>query len=252
MMNSFSNKNVLISGGSSGIGFALAKKFTSLGSNVYILARDNTKLLESKISADVGDFAGLQAATRDFIHSIDILVNSAGITYPGRFIDLDQKIFKEIITTNYLGTVNLTKLAVKGMVERKDGTIINISSLAGLVGIFGYTAYTPSKFAIRGLSSSLRAELKPHGIDVHIVLPPDTDTPQLAFERRIMPETTKKINSSGGRLSADTVASAIIKGVNKNKYQIIPGVEGKILVMFAPVIEKILFKFAVREEKKHI
>ncbi len=267
-MTNFHKKNILISGGSSGIGLALAKKFSSLGSNVIILARDKAKLSSaaksinklilnpnqviSTISADVRDFKNLESQINKNIEPIDVLINSAGITYPGRFLDLDPQIYEDIILTNYMGTVNLTKLIAPGMAERKSGTIVNISSLAGLVGIFGYTAYAPSKYAIRGFSRCLRSELKPYGINVYLVLPPDTDTPQLAFEREIMPETTKKINSSAGKMSPESVADVIVKGIRKNKFKIIPGFEGKILALFSPIIEHFLYKFAVKQESKSI
>lgn len=261
-------KKVLISGGSSGIGLALAKQYSSRGADVTILARNIDKLksaqqqiLESRIdsqqivhiiSSDVGNFADLKRKISKFDQPVDILINSAGITHPGRFIDLEAEIFTNIITTNYLGTVYLTKLIVPGMIQNKSGHIVNISSLAALVGIFGYTAYAPSKYAIRGFSRCLRSELKPYGVDVSIVLPPDTDTPQLEFERKIMPETTKKINKSAGKMNPNEVAKIIIKGVEKKKFTIIPGLEGKLLYLLAPFIGRYLYYFAVKEEKRNL
>ena len=264
----YENKNILISGGSSGIGLALAKQFASLGGNIFILARDIKKLSSAKqeiekqikypdqkivtISADVRDFNNLKLEIGKITHDFDFLINSAGITYPGRFIEMDPEIFEDIIRTNYLGTVYLTKLIVPDMIRKKSGHIINISSLAALVGIFGYTAYAPSKYAIRGFSRCLRSELKPHGIDVSIVLPPDTDTPQLAFERSIMPETTKKINQSAGMMSPEKVAEVIISGINKKRFTIIPGIEGKILCLLAPFMGRYLYHFSVKEESKNL
>lgn len=262
------NKNVLISGGSSGIGLALAEQFTALGSNVILLARDENKLSSAEkhvhqftknptqkittISADVRNYEALSKRI-DFIKdSVHILINSAGITYPGRFMDLSPEIYEQIIQTNYLGTVYLTKIVLPGMVARRSGHIVNLSSLAALVGIFGYTAYAPSKYAIRGFSRCLRSELKPYGINVHLVLPPDTDTPQLAFEREIMPETTKKINQSASKMSADKVAQVVIRGMVKNKFTIIPGFEGKMLAAFAPIIGRFLYRYAAKEEKRNI
>jgi len=263
----FRSKKILISGGSSGIGLALAKKFFTLGNDVFILGRNKARLSDAEseieehrqiksqqltgISADVRDFSNLKNGLKN-IPEVDILINSAGITYPGRFLDLDPEIFEDVITTNYLGTVYSTKLVAPLMVKKRSGYIVNISSLAALVGIFGYTAYAPSKYAIRGFSRCLRAELKPYGIDVSVVLPPDTDTPQLEFERSIMPETTKKINSSAGMMKADDVADVIIRGMRKKKFTIIPGLEGKLLYLFAPIIGRYLFRFALKEERKNI
>lgn len=263
----FKNKRILISGGSSGIGLALAKKFFALGNDVFILGRNEKRLYDAEleiekfrqkqsqkltcIPADVREFSKLKDSLGT-ITDIDVLINSAGITYPGRFLDLDPEIFEDIITTNYLGTVYLTKLVAPVMVEKRSGYIVNLSSLAALVGIFGYTAYAPSKYAIRGFSRCLRAEMKTYGIDVSVALPPDTDTPQLEFERSIMPETTKKINSSAGMMDPDNVAEIIFRGMEKKKFSIIPGIEGKLLYLFAPLIGRYLFRLAVREERKII
>ena len=162
------------------------------------------------LSGDVSKFEELKRIISNDTTPYDILINSAGIAYPGKFVDMDPEIFKNVMDVNYLGTVYLTKLILPGMIERKNGYIVNISSLAALIGIYGYTAYAPSKYAVRGFSRCLRSEVKPHGIDVSVVLPPDTDTPQLAFEHSIIPEITKKINQSGSVMSAEKVANIII------------------------------------------
>ncbi|MCJ7518909.1 MAG: SDR family NAD(P)-dependent oxidoreductase [Anaerolineaceae bacterium] len=165
-------------------------------------------------------------------------------------MDLDPTIFKNVIDTNYLGTVYLTKLILPKMVEKNSGYIVNISSLAALIGIYGYTAYASSKYAVRGFSRCLRSEVKPHGIDVSVVLPPDTDTPQLAFEHSIIPETTKKINQSGTVMSAEKVAHIIVEGIKKKKFTIIPGFEGKLLYAFAPILGRYFYRYAVNLAKK--
>ena len=114
------------------------------------------------------------------------------------------------------------------MIERGSGAVVNISSQAGFVGVFGYSAYGASKYAVRGLSDVLRAEMKPLGIHVSVVFPPDTQTPQLDFEAPLKPPETKAIAGSAKVLSADHVAQSILKGVRKGRYIIIPGLEGKL------------------------
>ncbi|MDO9546573.1 MAG: SDR family oxidoreductase [Pelolinea sp.] len=259
------NKHVLISGGSSGIGLALAKQFFAEGASVTIIARRKDVLLSAQheierqrvgpeqildtISVDVTKFSDLSAALGKSLSNFDILINSAGIAYPGKFIDLDQKIFGEVMDVNYIGTVNLTKLIVPKMIKNKTGYIVNISSLAAVIGIYGYSAYAPSKYAVRGFSRCIRAELKSYGIDVSVVLPPDTDTPQLEFERTLLPEITHEINKKGGVLSPEKVAADIIKGMRKKKFTIIPGLEGKILYLLAPIFGRYFYHFAVKMEK---
>jgi 3-dehydrosphinganine reductase len=261
----FINKNVLISGGSSGIGLALAKQFFSLGSSVTILARRQDILDKAKteiekgrigsnqtlksISADVSNYSELKSALEKERLVVDILINSAGIAYPGLFTELNPEIFYEVMNVNYYGTINLTKLIVPEMVEKRSGYIVNISSLAAVIGIYGYTAYAPSKYAVRGFSRCLRAELKSKGIDVSVILPPDTDTPQLAFEHTLLPDITRQINQSGGVMTPEKVADSIIKGMNRKKFTIIPGLEGKILYLFAPIFGRYFYHFAVKKEK---
>jgi 3-dehydrosphinganine reductase len=261
----FKNKNVLISGGSSGIGLALAKRLFSLGSSVTILARRKDILEKAKtaieeeridssqtvnsISADVSKYSELKSALENERPVVDILINSAGIAYPGLFTELELEVFYNVMNVNYYGTVNLTKLIVPEMVEKRSGYIVNISSLAAVIGIYGYTAYAPSKYAVRGFSRCLRAELKSKGIDVSVVLPPDTDTPQLAFEHTLLPDITRQINQKGGVMSPEKVADSIIKGMNRKKFTIIPGLEGKILYLFAPIFGRYLYHFAVKKDK---
>ncbi len=264
----YKGKSVLISGGSSGIGFALAKRFVQKGANVTLLARREA-LLKSAcselekyrpdpaskirwISADVSDYPKLRTALQKFNQSFDILINSAGIAYPGEFTKLEPDIFSKVMEINFLGTVYLTKLVVPGMIAKRSGYVVNLSSLAALIGIYGYTAYAPSKYAVRGFSRCLRSELKAYGIDVSVVLPPDTDTPQLAFEHSIIPEITRKINSSGGVMSADQVADVILNGMRKKRFTIIPGLEGKLLYILAPIFGRIFYRMAVREHRKVI
>ena len=264
----YKDKNILISGGSSGIGLSLAKQFTMNGANVCILARREALLKSahenllqmrltdkqeiSYISADVSDFKSLQKTMSAVPEPFDILINSAGIAYPGEFTELDPEIFAKVMQINFLGTVYLTKLVLPGMIAKGSGYITNISSLAALIGIYGYTAYAPSKYAIRGYSRCLRSEVKAYGIDVSVVLPPDTDTPQLEFEHSIIPDITKKINSSGGVMSPDKVAEIIIRGMKRKKFTIIPGLEGKLLYILAPIFGRYFYHLAVKEHRKKL
>lgn len=262
----WNNLNILISGGSSGIGLEIARKLANRGSNITILARNEknlqnaVSLIKDKtisqaqnikwISADVSNYSVLEQAFINHGENFDCLINSAGLAYPGKFSDLSVEIHKKLMDVNYLGTVNLSKLVLPYMISKKSGYIVNISSLAGLVGIYGYTSYASTKYAIRGFSSCLRSELKPLGINVSVVYPPDTDTPQLSFERSIMPDITRKINSGGGVMKADKVALAIIKGIENKKFTIVPGLEGKILYTLAPLIDLFLFHYAVYLARK--
>lgn len=237
----------LITGGSSGIGLALGKALANQGSDICLLARDQSKLQAAHrevsrnkirsnqriitLSCDIRDYPALSRELENLTEQFglpDLVINSAGVTYPGAFEDLDVETFHWVMEANYFGTVHILKCLVPGMIKRGSGKIVNISSQAGFVGVFGYSAYGASKFAVRGLSDVLRAEMKPLGIQVSIAFPPDTQTPQLEFEEPLKPFVTKEIAGSAKVLSAEEVAGAILKGVEKGRYVIIPGLEGKV------------------------
>lgn len=244
-MKTFSEKNILITGGSSGIGLALARQLARQGANLWLLARNRERLEQALASleqndqqkhgilcADVSQPEAVQAAIQEIIRQTgapDILINSAGITQPGYVQDLSLEVFERLMQVNYLGTVYMVKALLPEMIRRGSGYIVNISSVAGFIGVFGYSAYGASKFAVRGFSDVLRSELKPLGIGVSIVFPPDTDTPQLAYEEPYKPAETRALSQTAKVLSADQVAEEILHGIQRNRYIILPGGEAKAL-----------------------
>lgn len=240
-MQSFENKFALITGGSSGIGLSLACKLAAFGADVCILARRAEQLQTAveqieacrlnpaqkviPLPVDVSRRDLVTAALEGLIKTTDapdLLVNSAGVVHPGRFIELDLDKFEWMVNINYLGTVYTTHALVPAMLRRGSGYIVNVSSVAGIIAPYGYSAYSPSKFAVRAFSDVLRSELKPHGLGVSIVFPPDTDTPQLEYEKAHRPLVTSELSGNVGLISADKVADAIIKGVRRNLYMIFP------------------------------
>jgi 3-dehydrosphinganine reductase len=237
----FAGKHAIITGGSSGIGLALAKLMATNGANLCLVARDHEKLAKAEtllnqmkvrsnqsietLSVDVSSpeqvFKSLNHYLGNSPHP-DYLFNSAGVVHPGEFLELPLDKFKWMIDINYLGTVYATRAILPAMLKKKSGHIINISSIAGYLGTYGYTAYCGSKFAVRGFSDALRSELKPHQIKVSVVFPPDTQTPQLEYEMKFKPEITKELSGSTA-LSADFVARVILDKVARGKYIITPG-----------------------------
>jgi len=250
----------LITGGSSGIGFALAKALVQEGSKICILARDKQKLARAKdelslfrvsenqqvetISCDVTDYERLNNVLNQWTADYgmpDLVINSAGVTYPGYFQELDVDIFHWLMDVNYYGTLHVIKALIPDMIARGSGTIVNLSSQAGFIGVFGYSAYSASKYAVRGLSDVLRAELKPLGIQVAVVFPPDTQTPQLDFEAPLKPIETKEIAASSNVMTAEEVADAILRGVRKGRYVILPGTEGKIFYRLTNILGNLTY-----------
>ena len=260
-MKSFQNQKILITGGSSGIGKALARGFLLMGANVVLCARDENKLNHAKkdlmadtsrdsdqielVSIDITNYSDLEKKMEHLTSSEtvpDIIVNCAGVVHPGEFPDLDLDKFHWMMDTNYFGTVHIIKLLVPFMIQKGKGHIVNISSAAGFIGTYGYTAYSASKFAVRGFSDALRSELKLKNINMSLVFPPDTDTPQLAYESQYKPAITRELAGNAGILSADEVAQAIINGIQKKKYIIVPGLENAFLYHLSNILGPNVFK----------
>jgi 3-dehydrosphinganine reductase len=275
-MKNFENKFILITGGSSGIGLALAKQFSSLGAHICILAR-RQELLEQAIdeisavrknegqrfnlvSVDVSDYERVKQAIEDMIAAEgvpDVIVNSAGVVQPGLFHNLTPEDFAWNMNINYFGTVNVIHAVIKDMIARGSGAIVNISSMAGFFGTYGYTAYGASKYAVRGFSDALRSELKPLGITVHIVFPPDTATPQLDYDNANKPFVTKELSGTPKALSAEKVAASIISGISLPRYIITPGFDATLyyyLLHFTGNlvyhIMDLLISMAMRKERR--
>lgn len=230
----------IISGGSSGIGKACADKLLERGHHVALLARDpeRLELARSELSAkwpqaaisvhsvDVADWETCRNAVSELIQAHGApawLIASAGTARPGLFLDQPAEEHARHMQVNFLGAVYLVRAAAPAMAKAGDGRIVLIASGAAFLGIYGYSAYAPSKFAIRGLAEILRLELAEHGISVTLACPPDTDTPQLAEEELTKPPVTRRISSAGGVWSADTVASAIVAAATRRRFRVGPG-----------------------------
>lgn len=115
------------------------------------------------------------------------------------------------------------------MKARKFGRIVFVSSQAGQIGIFGYTAYSATKFAMRGLAECLQMELKPHNVYVTLSYPPDTNTPGLESENLTKPEETKAIADTSGLLEPRVVSSSILKALKKGSFSCSYGINGFLL-----------------------
>ncbi|MEO1692251.1 MAG: SDR family oxidoreductase [Cyanobacteria bacterium J06631_6] len=259
MTAKYSHQHAIITGGSSGIGKAVAKLLAQQGANLTLIARDRTKLEHAKqeieavkvnssqivsfVTADVANRESVTRAIKQAIADLGtprILITSAGMVHPGYFSEIPLDIFEKTMAVNYFGSLYSVKAVLPSMVEQGQGQIVLVSSGAGLIGIYGYTSYCPSKFALRGLAESLRGELKPQGISVAVVYPPDTDTPQLAAENKIKPAETQQITATAKTWSATAVAQEIMRGMEKKQLAIAPGLELKILNRWHSLLSPLL------------
>lgn len=252
------DQHVCITGGSSGIGLAIAQQAAAAGAKVSLIARDAAKLEQARAeiiqvapaslavavaSADVSIDAEVIAALKsvESIHGpIDVLITSAGFAHADYFENIPIATFERLMAVNYFGTLYPIKAVLPAMRQRGYGTILLVSSGVGLHGFFGYTSYGPTKFALRGLAESLRAEMKGTGVQVSILYPPDTDTPQLAEETRTKPIETQALTAQSGIWSAEDVARLTLNGLKRGRFSITPGIALTLLAwfhsLFAPVL----------------
>jgi len=247
----FRGANVIVTGGSSGIGKATAKLLAHYGASVFIIARDRGKLEQTvqeieaervspdqqfgAFSADVRSYEEIEAAVAAIVEAGGLphgLINSAGITCPGYFEDIPLDVCRNLMDVNYFGTLYAIRAVLPFLKERGGGFIANVCSGAGIVSYFGYSAYGASKFAVRGLSDALRDEFKPQSISVSVVFPPDTETPQYYFEQKLLPPETKAISGTVKPMSAEQVARDILQGVRRRKYLIMPGAKSQLMLRF--------------------
>lgn len=267
-MTRLDDAHVLITGGSSGIGLAAAARALERGARVSLVARDTERLARAEDSlesgsgsptrvcaepADVTDRESFETALALLIAQfgpVDVLMTSAGGARPGHFEELSPEVFEEQMTLNYFGTLHPIQAVVPTMIERNEGHLVLVSSAAGIVGVVGYSAYTPAKFAVRGLAETLRAELKPHGIVVSCAYPADVDTPGLRAEDATKPEATRTLSARAKVRSPEQVANAIVRGIERDRLTITSDPQTAMLVRAAGLLSPVVRRTVDRHVRK--
>ncbi|MFB8004058.1 SDR family NAD(P)-dependent oxidoreductase [Nocardia sp. NPDC056000] len=239
----WADRHVVITGGSSGIGLAVTELALGAGAKVSVLALDDPAM--SALAARTGDFDGRLATftanvtspdqIRTALHGarsqhgpIGAVIACAGIAKPGYFTELSESDFRNHMEVNYFGTLTPIREALPDLLTADRASITAISSAAGFLSLIGYSAYSPSKFAVRAAAEALRQELKPKGITVTVVYPPDVDTPQLAAEAATKPRELSAL-SSGTPMTAPAVARALLIGAASGKPTVLPNLATRIL-----------------------
>jgi 3-oxoacyl-[acyl-carrier protein] reductase len=176
----------LVTGGSSGIGFSIAKTLIDAGARVAITGRDEKKLYKAAeslnavaIRADVSNEADVQRTLREVLQAfghLDILINNAGFGVFKKLVEMDKASFDAVFATNVTGAMLMGREAAKHFIQRNGGNIVNICSTASLRGAPNGTAYYASKFALRGMTECWRGELRQHNIRVFLVNPSEVLT----------------------------------------------------------------------------
>ncbi|CAL4884869.1 unnamed protein product [Urochloa decumbens] len=242
-------RHVFITGGSSGIGLAMATAAAREGARVSILARNLARLEEARaaiqrdsgrsdVSVHAADVRDADAVARALEEAgpVDVLVCNHGVFVPQELEKQDVEEIKWMVDINLMGTFHLIKAALPAMKTRTretrlPGSIAIMSSQAGQVGIYGYTAYSASKFALRGLGEALQHEVITDNIHVSLIFPPDTETPGLEEEHKRRPELTNIIAGSSGGMKANDVAKKALDGIKSGKFIIPCNFEGAMLAV---------------------
>ncbi len=233
MSTYYRNKTVLVSGASSGIGAALCRNLARCGTRLILVARQTAPLESMRAELepdchvrafrlDISDREAVVDLVQERLQDqVDILINNAGIACCARFENLSASNFQEMINTNFLGQVWMTQAVLPGMKARGQGQILMVSSMAGVLGVAGYTAYGASKYALTGFSESLRNELAGTGVSLTLAIPSDVDTAQLEAESESKPEATGAVAGLISPLSAATAADRILKAAAQGKAEIV-------------------------------
>ncbi len=262
------DKVVIITGASSGIGKALAIEFASRGANLVLAARQYVALCELTeslikkcniqavaVQCDVSnedDCSHLIKQTILTFNRIDVLVNNAGISMRALFKDVDLNVLKTLMDVNFWGTVYCTKYALPH-IQKTQGSIVGVSSIAGYKGLPGRTGYSASKFAMNGFLDALRIENLKTGIHVLTACPGFTASnirnTALAKDGTQQGESTLEEDKM---MTAEEVAKIIVNGVENRARTLIMTGQGKLTValskFFPAWLDKLVYKTFAKEK----
>lgn len=253
---------VLITGAAGGLGAAIARRFAADGSRLALLDIDAERLTEAAASfpgavpivCDLTDPAACERAVADVTErfgGIDVLINNAGMTHRSAFVDTDPAVIRKVMEVNYLGSAYITRAALPSLIERR-GAIVVVTSVAGFAPVLGRTGYAGSKHALHGLFDTLRAELRPEGVDVTVISPTfvDTDMQQRALgaDGEVTDHPQSRV---GDQVDPGEVADKIYRAVERRKRWVVIGSIGhvtRIMTAIAPGLYERMMARSLRTE----
>lgn len=235
-------KVIVVTGGGSGLGREIVKQLVLKGARVAAIDINMEGLkethamldLDQRVSlhkVDITDKNAVMQLVKDveaFHGQVDGLINNAGIIQPfKKIVEMDDNLIQRVISVNFFGTVNMTKAFLPALLERKEGHLLNISSMGGVIPVPGQGMYGASKAAVKLMTESMDAELVDTKVNVSVVVPGGIDT-------AIIDNTSADSSSEGLQktkllLSPQKAAELIIKGMEKDKVRITIGTDSKIM-----------------------
>lgn len=236
-------RTLFVTGGMSGLGRALAATYLQRGADVAIFdmavqddvlrqlencrQRDAQKVIVYQVS--VTDCAALAEVVQQAVDAIgvpELAINCAGIQRAAPFGQLSREDFESVVQVNLFGSRNFAATVLPHM--RGGSRLALVSSMAGFAANYSYATYCASKFAVVGLGRVLRLELKPRGIDVSLICPPEVDTPMVVEEARSMHPVSRRLKDLGGTLSVEAAIAGIVAGLDAGRHVIIPGFKARL------------------------
>jgi NAD(P)-dependent dehydrogenase (short-subunit alcohol dehydrogenase family) len=246
-----------ITGGGSGIGLRLAETLARRGVRLAVFDRKIDEATRRGLAAlapgstfhevDVRDVPVLDAAVRSAVATVgapQLAINCAGVQRARVFEELTAADFEFVVGINLLGSRNFAAAVLPHILP--GGTLVFVASLAGLVGNYGYTAYSASKFGVVGLGSALRLECRPRGINVTVVCPPEVETPMVVDERRTAPAITMQSKQFAGVVALDDLCADILRGAARGEWMIVTGWKARFTHMVARLIPGLANRMADR------
>lgn len=265
-MAHFSNKVVVVTGGASGIGLAIARRFARDGAKIALLdmdgagAKDRSEELAARgvdalgLHCDVTSQEACESAATAILErfgGVDVLVNNAGITQRDSFVNTQVSVFKKVMDVNFFGALYCTKALIDSIVSRQ-GQIIAIESVAGVAPLLGRTGYSASKHAMHGLFTSLRTELRSTGTHVMIVCPgfikTNLQSRALGGDGEVTNHPQSKV---GGQDTPENAAEEIYRAAVKRKHMVVLTLAGKVgywISRVAPVLYERIIEHKFKAE----
>ena len=248
----FDGKTAIVTGGTSGIGLAVARELANRGSDIAIIGRNEVALKDickelsdkhprQKITGYKLDLSDLNAIPKtvqkivDEHKKIGLLVNNAGIAMGGKIDELAISDYETIFKVNFLSEVVMVKELMPALKKVSGSHIANVSSIFGIITPSGQSAYSASKFAVRGFSEVLRQELKSDGIGVSTIFPGGVKTNIAAnakvgkFADAERVKTDAKKFEANFTMTPEFAATVIVDGIEKRKPLIMIGAMTKFL-----------------------
>ena len=262
MKRALAGKRTIITGASSGIGRALAAEAAREKMRLVLAARSAEKLQELAeglkkggadvvaVAADVtvaADRARLVQTAVASLGGLDVLINNAGVGTQGHFMESSPEILRQVMEVNFFAPAELIRLAVPVLEKGEQPAIVNVSSMTGRRAMPMWPEYSASKFALAGLSESLRCELFRHSIDVLLIVPGMTDT---NIDRNLLSSNGKMVIDFRKGMPAPHVARAILTALRKNRAETVLGLEARWLLRLnrlAPAVLDYFLRRAVRK-----